>query len=84
MQDQPNEPLREFDAMEREALYVLTDPDRYPTVWSVPDIGRQIETEDPMAVLLPLRKAGLVHTVSGFVFATAAAFKMVEIVGQVV
>ena len=78
-------PPREFDAMEREALYVLTDPGRYPPVWSMGDIGRQIETEDPEAVIRPLRNAGLVHTIAdGFVFATAAAFKLVQIVGQVV
>ena len=84
MQDHPNEP-REFDAMEREALYLLTDPDRYPPIWSVPDMARQIETDDPMAVIRPLRNAGLVHrTTDGFVFATVAAFKLVQIVGQVV
>ncbi|MGP0100087.1 MAG: hypothetical protein ACLPUT_00490 [Solirubrobacteraceae bacterium] len=70
--------------MEREALYLLTDPDRYPPVWSVPDMARQIETDDPIAVIRPLRNAGLVHTIAGgFVIATAAAFKMVQIVGQV-
>jgi hypothetical protein len=38
-----------------------------------------------MAVIRPLRNAGLVHTIAGgFVIATAAAFKMVQIVGQVV
>jgi hypothetical protein len=84
MQDQPNEP-REFDAMERETLYLLTDPDRWPPVWSMGDIGRQMETDDPMEVIQPLRNAGLVHTIGdAFVIATSAAFKMVQIVGQVV
>ncbi len=78
-------PLRDFDVMEREALYLLTDPDRYPPIWSMADIGRELETEDPEAVVRPLRNAGLVHTIAGdCVFASAAAFKLVQIVGQVV
>jgi hypothetical protein len=84
MQDQPNEPLRDFDVMGRETLYLLTDPDRWPPIWSVADIGRELETSDPEAVIRPLRNAGLIHrTADGFVFATAAAFRMVQIVGQV-
>jgi hypothetical protein len=85
MQDQPNEQMREWDVMERETLYLLTDPDRYPTIWSVADIGREIEHYDADAVLRPLRNAGLIHrTGDGFVFATAAAFRMVQMVGQVI
>jgi hypothetical protein len=85
MQTNPNEHLREWDVMEREAVYLLTDPEHYPPIWSVADIGREIETSDPEAVLRPLRNAGLVNkTADGFVFATAAAFRMVQMVGQVV
>lgn len=43
--ENPTEPLREFDVMEREALYLLTDPDRWPPIWSVADMGREMETE---------------------------------------
>jgi hypothetical protein len=85
MQENPNERLRDFDVMEREAVYLLTDPGRYPAIWSVADIGRELETRDPCAVLRPLVSAGLVNRTSdGYVFATAAAFKMVQMVGQVV
>lgn len=85
MQDDSTESLREFDVMEREALYRLTDADRWPTVWSIADLGREMETDDPMEVIRPLRKAGLVHTLAdGFVVATPAAFKWVEIIGHVV
>jgi hypothetical protein len=85
MQDQPNEQMRKWDVMERDALYLLTDPGRYPPIWSVADIGREIEHYDPDAVLRPLRNAGLIHRTSdGFVFATAAAFRMVQMVGHVV
>jgi hypothetical protein len=82
---EPNEQMRKWDAMEREALYLLTDPERYPPIWSVPDIGRELDFSDPEAVVRPLRNAGLLHqTADGFVFATPAAFRMVQMVGQVV
>jgi hypothetical protein len=85
MQDQPNEQRRDWDVMEREVVYILTDPGRYPPIWSAADVGREIEYYDPDAVIQPLINAGLVHKTSdGYVFATAAAFHMVQMVGHVV
>ncbi|MHB8243478.1 MAG: hypothetical protein ACYDHN_16005 [Solirubrobacteraceae bacterium] len=70
--------------MEREIVYLLTDPSRYPPVWSVADNGREIETPEPNAVLRPLQNAGLLHRTSeDVVFATPAAFHLVSLVGQV-
>jgi hypothetical protein len=74
----------ELDALERDILYLMTD-DNQP-VWSVDDIGRAIEraayAEDAVA---GLRRAGLIHQTSdGYVFASRAGWRMVEIVGQVV
>ena len=77
--------MRKWDTMEREALYLLTDLDRYQPIWSIGDVGRAIDYHDPEAVIRPLCNAGLVHRTSDdFVFATAAAFRLVQIVGQVV
>jgi hypothetical protein len=86
MQQEPiHESLRDYDVMEREAVYLLTDPERQPPIWSVADMGRELETKDPDAVLRPLYNAGLLnHTRDGFVFATPAAFKWVQLVGHVV
>jgi hypothetical protein len=71
--------------MERLVVYLLTDPEQYPTIWSVPDIGREIDYFDPEAVIYRLRNAGLVHRTSDdFVFATPAAHRMVSLVGHVV
>jgi hypothetical protein len=85
MQEEPNEQTRKWDAMERETIYLLTDPERYPAIWSIADMGREIEYFDPEAVIRPLCNAGLIHRTSdNFVFATAAAFRMVQMVGQVV
>jgi hypothetical protein len=84
MQEQPNEQERKWDALERDALYLMTD-EHYPPIWSVAEIGQQLEYFDPEAVIRPLCNAGLVHRTSdGFVFATAAAFRMVQIVGHAV
>jgi hypothetical protein len=85
MQENPTQqPPREYDAMEREAVYLMTDPDHHPLVWSLADLGRQIETNDPDAIIRPLLNAGLIHRTGDCVFATPAAYKMVGLVGQVV
>jgi hypothetical protein len=82
-QDTPSAAER-FDAMERDVLYLLTGDDM--PIWSVEDLGR--EMEDPTGVADALRglfRASLIYqTTDGFVFATRAAWRLVEIVGQVV
>ena len=49
-EDRPNEQAEKWDGLEREAIYLLTDPDSYPTLWSVPDLGRELDHFDPDAV----------------------------------
>jgi hypothetical protein len=84
MQQEPIQE-RDFDAMETETVYLLTAPERYPTIWSVADLSRQLETHDPAAIVRPLVCAGLLNRTSeGYVFATPAAFKWVQMVGHVV
>jgi hypothetical protein len=53
--ENPDEQMRKWDALEREAVYVMTDPERYAPIWSVEDLGRELETNDPEAVLRPLQ-----------------------------
>jgi len=85
MPEQPNEQSHHWDVMEREMVYLLTDPAQHPPIWSVADIGRELEARDPDAVVRPLVNAGLVNRTSdGYVFATPAAYKMVALVGQVI
>jgi len=72
-----------YDATERDILYLLTNG---LPIWSVEDLGRDIEdatsAEDAVR---GLGRAGLIHQTSdGFVFATRAGHRMVEIVGKVV
>jgi hypothetical protein len=80
-QDTPT-PGARYDALEQSVLYRLTNG---LPIWSVPDLGRELD--DPPGVedaVYGLRTAGLIHqTADGFVFATRAAFRMVEIVGKV-
>ncbi len=64
MQDEPNEQPRDWDSMERDAVYLLTDPERFPTIWSVADLGRVMHYHDPDAILRQLCGAGLVHRTS--------------------
>jgi hypothetical protein len=76
---------RDFGNMERDALYLLTDPGRQPPIWSVPDIGRELDYHDPQCVIEPLFRFGLIYKTSdGFVFATPAAYHLVSLVGHVV
>lgn len=85
MQAEPtHEQPRDWDVMEREAVYLMTDPDHHPPIWSLTDLGREMETSDPMAVIRPLLNAGLLHRTGDCVFATPAAYKMVGLIGQVV
>lgn len=85
MPDEPNAQERKWDALERDALSLLTDPRNYPTLWSVADLGREIDYFDPDSVIRPLCGAGLVHRLGeDFVFATAAGYRAVQIIGHVV
>jgi hypothetical protein len=78
----------QWDGYEREALYTLVpgDDQGWQGMWSVADLGRQIDySSDPMAVLRPLINAGLVNETSdGQVFASRAGIKAVELIGKVV
>jgi hypothetical protein len=77
-------PAERFDAMERDVLYLLTGDDL--PIWSVEDISRAVESpNDAVDAVRNLHGAGLIHQTSdGFVFATRAGWRMVEIVGQVI
>lgn len=85
----PDEDLNEdelpsFDELERDVLYLLTDPDDNQPVWSIEDLSREIDRPAYDAIA-GLHRAGLVNrTADGFVFATRAAVRMVRMVGQAV
>jgi Mn-dependent DtxR family transcriptional regulator len=84
--EDPNEDeLHPFDELERSVLYLLTEPDDGQPMWSVDDIGREMESKEPIVAVRGLHRAGLIHKTSdGFVFATRAAVRMVQMVGHVI
>ncbi|HEV7943899.1 MAG TPA: hypothetical protein VGP17_14005 [Solirubrobacteraceae bacterium] len=43
--------------LDREAVYLMTDPQQ-PAVWALADIGRELETHDPEAIVWLLVNAG--------------------------
>jgi hypothetical protein len=86
MQDEDiPDPARAYDEMERDVLYLLTEPSDGQPLWSVEDIGREIESNEPTTPVRGLLRAGLVNQTSdGFVFATRAGVRMAQLVERAV
>ncbi len=77
--------VRSYDEIERDVLYLLTRPEDGQPLWSVEDIGREIETDEPILPVRGLFNAGLVNRTSdGFVFATRAGVRVVQMIGHVI
>jgi hypothetical protein len=76
--------VAELDGIEREVIYLLTGDDL--PVWAVEDLGRVLEQGRRIKdSVRSLRANGLVHqTADGHVFATRAAWRLVQLVGQVI
>jgi hypothetical protein len=70
----------ELDTVERDILYLLTGMEGDQPVWSVPDLGREMESTDATEVAVNgLHRAGLIHQTSdGFVFASRAGVHVVR------
>jgi hypothetical protein len=76
---------RDFDVMERDVLYLLTEPSDGQPLWSVEDIGREIESDEPTTPIRGLLRAGLVNQTSdGFVFASRAGVRMTQLAERAV
>ena len=75
-----------IDRGERDVLHLLTYPPDNEPIWSVEDIGRAIEQpNDADDAVHGLHRAGLIHRTSdGFVFATRAGVRMVQLAGRVI
>jgi Mn-dependent DtxR family transcriptional regulator len=81
-----SDPAAVLDRVERDVLYLLTEPDGIQPIWSVEDLGRAMEQSGyTVDAVHGLHRAGLIHKTSdGFVFATRAGVRMVQIIGHVV
>jgi hypothetical protein len=87
MQDQPIPDLNaEHNDREREVLYLLCGMRDVQPLWSVDDLGREIESHDHAEVAVNgLLRAGLAdEPANGFVCASRAGVRVVEMVGFVV
>jgi hypothetical protein len=86
MQDQDiPDAARKYDEAERDVLYLLTEPDDCQPLWSVEDIGREVESDEPTTPVRGLLRAGLVNQTSdGFVFATRAGVRMAQLVDRAI
>jgi hypothetical protein len=85
MHDEDIDPARAYDETERDVLYLLTEPNDCQPIWSAEDIGRAIESKEPMTFVHGLLRAGLVNRTSdGFVFATRAGVRMAQLVERAV
>jgi hypothetical protein len=79
------DPACAYDVMERDVLYLLTEPNDCQPIWSAEDIGRAIESKEPMTFVRGLLRAGLIHRTSdGFVFASRAGVRMAQLVERAV
>ncbi|HTW43136.1 MAG TPA: hypothetical protein VMD79_12555 [Solirubrobacteraceae bacterium] len=71
---------------EREILYALASEAGEPSIWTIDELGREVESlADAGLAVRGLHSAGLVHRTSdGYVFATQAALHVVQMVGHVI
>ncbi len=83
--EQPSpETLRPMDDIERDLLYLLTQPDGHP-IWTRDDLARELNVRNAGDYLHGLRRAGLVHeTTDQHVFASRAAVRLIELTGAMV
>ena len=76
---------RSDDEIERDILYLLTDRENGPPLWTIDEIGAAIERRDAVDHVGALLRHGVAHeTADGFVFASLAGVRVVEITGRVV
>jgi hypothetical protein len=78
-------PAARHEQRTRDLLYLLTKPDDPQPLWSVEDAGREMRIEEPVLHVVDLITAGLAYqTADGFVFASRAGYRAVQVIGQVV
>lgn len=85
MQDETT-PAERLDVAERTILYALASEDGTQSIWTVEELGREVRSlEDAKIAVRALHETGLIHqTSNGFIFATRAALRAVEMSGHVV
>ncbi|MGH3439572.1 MAG: hypothetical protein ACRDRN_24335 [Sciscionella sp.] len=84
--EQTTAPATEASRVERDLLYLLVDPSEHQPLWSIPDLGRELEEPiDVSDAVNGLHRAGLIHRTSdGFVFASRAGIRATQMTGLVI
>lgn len=68
---------------ELEILYLLTQPDDSPALWSLEELERELNPLEVDNAVTSLLGAGLLHcTADGFLFASRAAVRQIQLVGH--
>lgn len=82
----PTLPSRDdTDTVQRDILYALTEPGDNQPLWSVEDLARELEDRCVIDSVCALHRAGLINRTSdGYVFATRAAVRHIQLVGRVI
>jgi hypothetical protein len=80
--------LRERDdiaAVQRDILYLITEPEDNQPLWTIQDLAREMDDRAVIDKVNELHRAGLVHRTSdGYIFASRAAIRHIQLVGRVV
>jgi hypothetical protein len=80
--------LRERDdinAVQRDILYLITEPEDNQPLWTIDDLAREMDDRAVIDKVNELHRAGLVHRTSeGYVFASRAAVRHIQLVGRVI
>ena len=84
MRDQPI-PAEHLDFHEREVLYALVAEDGTQSIWTVDELGREVESADDARIAVKdLHRAGLVHLLGeDIVIAARPGVRVVEMLGHV-
>jgi hypothetical protein len=76
------DPAERARVAELEILYLLTKPEGNPLLWSVEELARELGGPNIEDLIGRLHGAGLIHRTSdGFIFASRAAVRQIELVG---
>jgi hypothetical protein len=71
------------DVVQRDILYALTEPGDNQTLWTIEDLAREMEDRAVIDKVNALHRAGLIHRTSdGYIFASRAAVRQIQLVGH--
>jgi hypothetical protein len=81
---QPTLPERDdIDAVQLDILYALTEPGNNQPLWTIEDLAREMEDRGVIDKVNALHRAGLIHRTSdGYIFASRAAVRQIQLVGH--